>query len=114
MMSLARPFKIWISTIGENQETKILGATSVLSEARPLRQLALLPDAVSNSWTWTWPAESNGSMRMVPQCLPYCKIIKAQAYPSVSVTAPCDAVALTTKMWDSNQTSIVDASLAVM
>lgn len=62
------------------------------------------------------PTESNGSMRMVPQCLPCCKIIKAQAYPSVSVTAPCDAiaVALSTKMWDLNQTSIVGASLAVL
>lgn len=28
------------------------GATSVLGEARPLRQLAVLPDADSNGWTW--------------------------------------------------------------
>jgi len=28
------------------------GATSVLGEARSLRQLAVLPDADSNGWTW--------------------------------------------------------------
>lgn len=38
------------------------------------------------------PTESNGSTRMVPQCLPYCKIIKTQAYPSVSVMGPCFAL----------------------